>query len=185
VWGAPLNVTVPLGLGTGVTAGSPVAISSYADLNATLVRTGMFGNFVVYEDPANTTTYPTAGWETGLEAWVGLWSDGGDSTLTVPTDPFDQPNPSPGWLVTSFMEWKTELTQTPRRTLSTRASLPSSGLWSHAQRKTRSNPVGTFQTVYFCWTMDSQFLPLPGSSSGSVDYKVGMDFWFRTLYEIP
>lgn len=185
VWNPCNSVTVPIGLGTGVTGGSPVAISSYADVNAVLARVGMFGNFAVYVDPTNTTTYPIAGWETGLEAWIGLWSDGGDTTLTVPSDPFDDPTPDPGWLLTSFLEFDTRLAATPRHTLSLQASLPPEGMWTSVKRDTRGVPPGSFQTLYFCWVIDSQFLPLPGQSSGGVDYKVGMDFWFRALFEIP
>ena len=185
VWNPCISVQVPVGLGTGVTGGSPVAISSYADVNAVLTRVLMFGNFVVYVDPVGTTAYPAPGWETGLEAWIGLWSDGGDTTATVPTDPFDNPNPDPGWLLTSFMKWEPRGAVTPRHTISMAASLPPEGMGTRVKRDTRGVPPGSFQTLYFCWFMDSQFLPLPGQSSGGVDYKVGMDFWFRALFEIP
>jgi hypothetical protein len=184
-WNPCVSVQVPLGLGGGVTASSPVAITSYADTNAALSRVGMFGNFCIYADPTNTTTYPVAGWETGLEAWVGLWSDGGDTTLTPPGDPFDNPNPDPGWLITANPNWQSRIAVTPRHTLSAQIALPDTGLWTSVRRDTRGNPPGSFQTVYFCWVIDSQFLPLPGTSSGGVDYKVGMDFWFRALFEIP
>lgn len=185
VWNPCNNVTVPLGLTNSVVGGGPVAITSYADVNAVLARVGMFGSFVIYADPTGTTQYPQAGWETGLEAWIGLWSDGGDSTLTVPDDPFDTPTPDPGWLITSFMKWESRIAVTPRHTLSLAAALPNEGMWTSVKRDTRSVPPGTFQTVYFCWAIDSQFLPLPGQSSGGVDYKVGMDFWFRALFELP
>lgn len=184
-WADVINVSVPLGLGSGTTGSSPVAIATASDDASTLLRTGMFGSFFVYEDPTNTTTYPVAGWETELEAWVGLWSDGGDAGLTVPTDPFDTPNPDPGWLSTCLLYPATQAAVTPRHTLSSQLSLPKEGIWSKGERKTRSAPPGTFQTVYFCWTFDSQSLPLPGTSSGGVDYKAGMNFWFRVLFETP
>jgi hypothetical protein len=185
VWGNPISVTVPLSLSNAAAGSGAVAINSYADVNATLLRTGMFGNFIVYADPGAGTGYPVRSWGDQLEAWVGLWSDGGDSTLTVPGDPFDNPNPTPGWLVTSFMKFEPQLTVSSAHTAAWKADLGSAGLWSHAQRKTRSNPGGTFQTVYFCWVIDEQRLPLPGTASGGINYNLGMDFWFRTLWEIP
>jgi len=185
VWGNPLNVSVPLGLTAASVGSGTVLINSYADLNATLLRTMMFGGFQVYADPGAGTGYPVRGWETGLEAWVGLWSDGGDATLTVPGDPFDVPNPSPGWLVTSQLLFEAQQTVSSGHTAAWKADLGPLGVTSHAQRKTRSSPPGTFQSVWFCWVFDSQFLPLPGTSSGGIDYKAGMNFWFRTLWEIP
>ncbi len=184
-WNPTVSVQVPLSLGTGVTTGSPVAISSYADTNAVLSRVGMFGSFVIYADPTGTTAYPASGWETGLEAYIGLWSDGGDTTLTVPNNPFDVPAPDPGWLITSFMPWESRIAVTARHTLSLAAKLPAEGMWTSVRRDTRGVPAGSFQTLYFCWVINSQFLPLPGINSGGVDYKVGMDFWFRALYELP
>jgi hypothetical protein len=183
-WNPTVSIQVPLGLGSGAQSGQ-VGISSYADVNAVLLRTGMFGHFSVYADPTNTTTYPVTGWETGLEAYVGLWSDGGDTTLTVPGDPFDNPNPDPPWLLTSFMQWESRTAVTPRHTLSLDAGLPPEGLWTSVQRDTRGNPGGSFQTLYFCWVVSNQFLPLPGQASGGVNYNLAMDFWFRALFGIP
>ena len=181
-WAPTINVSVPLGLGSGTNSGQ-VIVASASDDSSTLVRTGMFGSFFTYEDPANTTTYPSPGWETQLEAWVGLWSDGGDSGLTVPADPFDNPNPDPGWLSTALLHPESRIAVTPRHTVSSALTLPKRGIWSEAQRKTRSAPPGTFQNVYFCWAFDSQTLPLPGQTSGGVDYKAGMNFWFRVLFQ--
>lgn len=185
VWGNPMGITVPLGLSNAAVGSGSVQLESYADLNATLVRTMMWGNFQVYVDPGAGAGYSVRGWETGLEAYVGLWSDGGDATLAVPGDPFDNPNPHPGWLATALMTFEQQNTVSSGHTNAWKADLGPRGISSQAQRKTRSNPVGTFQSLYFCWIFDSQFLPLVGTSSGGIDYKAGMNWFFRALWEIP
>jgi hypothetical protein len=87
--------------------------------------------------------------------------------------------------MTSLLTFHSETTVSSGHTASWRSDLGPQGVTSHAQRKTRPNPGGTFQSVYFCWVFDEMALPLPGTSSGGIDYKASMNFWFRTLWEIP
>ena len=183
--GVTTNFAVPLGLGNAVLTGSPEPAGASSMVGDTLLRSRVQGHFMVRALGNGSTHLPPEGWWQGLEAWVGLWCDSGDPANTPPTDPFDNPDPVPGWLWTQFLSPVYYPSSHTAGAQSAMLYTDRAQSWSQAQRKGKTGvgmgPISTF----LCWLIDAQTAPFIGTSSGGVDFEVGMDFDIRVLYEHP
>lgn len=179
--GVGWNVSAPLQTAAPPLSGQQLlGVAAHGD--DTLLRVGVQGRFMYLGIGNGTTINPADQYWMELEAWVGVWSDGGDTTLTIPTDPFDLANPTPGWVWTSFLTPEFYPLGTLVKGQSAMLRVKEEDRWSHAQRKGRPNPVGSNHSLYLCWNIDSMVFPPLGSVSGGVAYNLGMDFDVRALF---
>ena len=181
--GPGASVTIPMGLGAGATSGSPVQVgASRTGFADTLTRVRVQGRFMVSAIGNGTTANPPDNWGLGLEAYLGIWSDGGDTTIPVPSDPFDAPDPDPGWVWTAFLSPRIVAAATVPKSYVYTLDIPPESQWSATKRDTVFAHGGTQQQLWACWAIDAISFPTLGAIVAGVPYESGADIDIRSLW---